>query len=148
MERCRFWKRGAGEFIGYTVTVTFLVYILILGLSAMILFHNIRLLEQCAQRAARECVTAHNLAGAQRIAQLEAEKVLQNHTGVSDIRTSVTMAPISGTEWKKGSYIYVAVSAYLSTMDPLTSGRRDCVVMIMVEHEEDDEEDQRLREGG
>ena len=148
MKDGRFWRRGAGEFIGYTITVTFLLYILILGLSAMILFRNIRLLTQSAQKAARECVTAHSLADAGKIAQMEADKALQGRTGVSDIRASVTPAAFSGNEWKKGSYIYVRVSAYIATMDPLTSGTRDCVVMIMVEHEEDEEEDPRLAEGG
>lgn len=126
------FKRGAGEFIGFTITSIFLITLLILFVSFSTLENGLTALENCTDIVARDVVVVKDLSAARKQAQAQASEMLKAYKNCSNVKTKVTYAPGCDT-WEKGAFIRVSVSAKVKTYDPFTTSKHTYSTLVMVE---------------
>lgn len=128
------WKKGAGELIGYTVSMVFLCYLLIIIIGFMILNTNYSALENVSSVIARDAVVCTSLEEARTLAQREAETYLEPYDSITHVKAEVEYAAGSNNEWLKGNFITVTISGYIRTCEPFTSGNRYSATTVMIEN--------------
>lgn len=128
------WKTGAGELIGYTVSMVFLCYLLIIIIGFMILNTNYSALENVSSVIARDVVVCTSLEDARMLAQSEAERYLQQYDSISEVKAEVDYTAGSDNDWLKGNFVTVTISGYIRTCEPFTSGKRYSVATVMIEN--------------
>ena len=128
-------KKGAGGMLEYTVSIIGLAYMVILlsGLMALQISRND--IEDAANLISRDVIVCGSLEEAQELAEKEAKVLLLDSyfVDVESVEASVSFVPGSGTEWEKGNYVYVSISAHVSSTEPLTSGTKYATAMAMIE---------------
>jgi len=131
------WQKGAGEFIGFSITVVFLIYLFILIVSFCIAQTASEEIENAVAVISRDIVTCESIKEAQEQAQKEAELFLgkANTIPSESIKAYVEYSPGSPQKWTKGSFVDVYISAKIKTNEPLTSRTKEVRAMVMVETE-------------
>ena len=129
------WKKGSGEFIGFTISCVFLSLFLALIIGVTILNNTGEVMENAVSEIGREIVVCESLEEARSQAQSMAEQVLGPYDSIraETIEADVDYAPGSDTEWKKGNFIKVFLSAELVSSSPATSGVKEVSAMLMIE---------------
>ena len=111
------FRKGAGEFIGYSISILFLTIFYIIILNSLILNNAENVMEECILSVGRKVVICDSLEQAQERVQDAAEYYLERETRVIDhssIQATVDYAPGYESKdhvWKKGKFIQVTVTA-------------------------------------
>lgn len=130
------WKKGGGEYIGYSISMVLLSYLFILIISFMILNSAMGTIENASALISRDIVTCSSLDEAREKAQKEAEQYLSQCGNIQSdsIRADVGYAAGSDTEWEKGNFLEVTITGYVQTCEPFTSGNKVSSATIMIEN--------------
>nr|WP_303183312.1 hypothetical protein [Lachnoclostridium phocaeense] len=131
-----FFKQGMGEFMEGAIAMLFLITLLILLISFTMLHTAGGAMEYAVSVIGREIVTCTSLEDARRTAQEQAELILgDSRTMPRDaIRADVGYAPGSDTEWEKGNFVFVTITAELHNLMPVTSGTKEVSDLVMIEY--------------
>lgn len=128
-------RKGSGGMLEYVVSVIALCYMIILicGIMALQIARND--IEDAAGIISRDIVVCTSLEEAQETAQQEAQALLLDSyfVDVESVEASVYYAPGSAQEWAKGNYVYVSISAYVTSTEPVTSGTKYATSLAMIE---------------
>lgn len=130
------WRRGGGEFVGYSISMVFLSYLFILIISFMILNSAMGTIENASALISRDIVSCSSLEDAQERAQKDAEAYLKQCGNIKSdsIKAEVGYAAGSDTDWQKGNFLEVTISGYVKTCEPFTSGVKISTATIMIEN--------------
>ena len=136
------WKKGAGEFIGFTIASIGLLSFLIMILGVSLLNNTSEIMENAVSEIGRQVVTCDSIEEARADAQTIAEYIFKdNHTITpGTVKTEIEFAPGSDQEWKKGNFINIYLSAELVSTTPATSGVKEVSALLMIENDGEDED--------
>lgn len=130
------WRKGTGEFIGFTIASIGLVTFLIMIISVSLLDHTSEMMENAVSEIGRQVVTCDSIEEAREDAQIIAEYVLEGNSTVVDgsVEADVEYSVGADAQWQKGNYITVYLSAELDNMFPSTSGTKEVSAILMIEN--------------
>lgn len=129
------WKEGAGEFIGFTVSVVFLMSFLLLIFGMFMQYRAMGDLDSAVMTISHDIVSCESLEEAQDMAEEEMTWLLGDTKYMPASRMQIRVGYASGSdqEWRKGNFITVSLSAYMNSYDPITKGTREVSAMAMIE---------------
>lgn len=132
------WRKGAGEFIAYAVTISLLCYLLIIIIGFVILSNATGNIENAVTEISRNVIVCDSLTDAQTMAQEQAVQYLGQFSNIdtNSIVAEVGYAAGADAEWKKGGFVEVTISAYVNTCEPFTSGTKSSSTLMMIENSE------------
>ena len=130
------WNKGTGEFIGFALTSVILLGIFIIIIGVVLLNNTSEIMDNAVSEIGRQVVTCDSIDDARRDAQMIADDIFQDNKSIvpGTVRVEVEFSLGSDTEWKKGNFITVFLSAELISTTPATSGVKEVSAMLMIEN--------------
>lgn len=127
-------NKGTGTFIGYVISITVLIGILIIVLSITILNMTYRRMDFALQTIGRDVVVCESYAEAERLMNEEINEKLKTNSVLKSIKGEITYLSPAETEWKKGVLIMITLTADVKTYSPFTSGTKKSYITVMIEN--------------
>ena len=127
-------KRGSGEFLGFAIVIVLLMQMLTVFTSLIITQKALADMDYAVITASRETIVCDGMDTAKEKADEIVRNALSRNPSISDIQVDIKYTPGSPQEWKKGSYIDVAVIARIHTQNPFIDDVRHVKETIMIEH--------------
>lgn len=128
-------RNGAGEFISFSVSATFLLLLLLMSLSICGWYYSKERLETVSQQAARLALVAGSLEEAEKITTSFADEQLTDWRFVpGSAKCDVRYKNGSKTEWEKGAILEVEVSARLRGVPDIFPRERYASTTVMLEY--------------
>lgn len=130
------FRKGAATFLEFTITATFLTFIVLLIVSLYIKRQTIQKIDLYTDQIARDIVTCTSLEEAQEIAEKKKEEYFSkiSHIDISNIQVSVGYAIGSPEEWRRGNYITVIVYGKIKPTLSIGETKYSTRVLKMIEH--------------
>jgi len=128
-------RRGSGEFIGFSISIIFLLYLFLLVLSFTIYEISSQKIQNVSREVARDAIVCQSLEEARNVVNLEAKTYL----GPNKNSTKVNYSEDVEEKWVKGGLIDVEISATIKTYEPITTKRVHSITTIMIERTEEDD---------
>ena len=126
------FKRGAGEFIGFTVTSIMLLSLLLLFITFANLMNSLTAIQSCSSSVARRLVVLNSITIARKQGKVQAKEMLASFKNIKNVKVKVKYLP-GCDKWEKGSFIRVTVSGKVKTYDPFTTKRYSYSTVAMIE---------------
>ena len=120
-------RRGSGEFIGFSISIIFLLYLFLLVLSFTIYEISSQKIQNVSREVARDGIVCQSLEEA------------RNVVNIKKVRTKVNYSEDVEEKWVKGGLIDVEISATIKTYEPITTKRVHSITTIMIERTEEDD---------
>ena len=128
-------RRGSGEFIGFSISIIFLLYLFLLVLSFTIYEISSQKIQNVSREVARDAIVCQSLEEARNVVNLEAKTYLGPNKNIKKVNYSEDVEE----KWVKGGLIDVEISATIKTYEPITTKRVHSITTIMIERTEEDD---------
>lgn len=144
------WRRGASS-LAFAFTSVFLTLLLLLSVGCLILFHSYQIMDETVIQIGRDLVVCQSMEEAQKLADKEAKEMLNDYFVLSDATAHVSYTFVSTSDstgstgttgtaggssqsnWVRGNFITISVSAKVHSTTPFTSGYRNSQTVMMIE---------------
>ena len=134
IKRKSFWKRGAGELIGYAISMIILLYIFVMVISLTVVDLGYKKMDSALQLIGREIVILDDYDNARIYAEEKAEELLKDTDTLRGVTTNITYVSPAETTWDKGVYITLEIKCYVDAPNRLFSGTRSSYITLMIEN--------------
>lgn len=132
-------RKGSGEFIGFSISIVFLLYLFLLVFSFTIYEISSQRIQNVSREVARDAIVCESFEEAKNVVDLEAKTYLNQNKNIKRVRTKVNYSEDVEEKLVKGGLIDVEISATIKTYEPLTTRRVHSVTTIMIERTEEDD---------
>lgn len=134
----RDFQRGDGEFLGFTIGMVGLAFMILMIVGIFQLCMATSQLENAIDLISRDIVTCESLDDAKDKANTEAQTLLSGYHAIKSdsVEADVYYAPGSDSdhrEWVKGNFVEVSITVKLTVKNPFVNKLRTVTALVMIE---------------
>ena len=132
------FQRGAGEFLGFTIGIIGLAFMILMIVGIFQLCMATSQLENAVDLISRDIVTCESLDDANDKANREAQALLEGYQAIEPDSIETEVYYTSGADsdhrdWVKGNFVEVSITVKLTVKNPFINKLRTVTALVMIE---------------